>query len=245
MLVPTPAAFYDEFKQRFGIRAIQSLYALTDVGVVSITMSADPESKRLSAGKPNHRFDVQIVGEEDEPLPVGTTGEIVVRNREPWIMPRGYYNDWERTVTAWQNLWFHTGDRGYFDEDGYLYFVDRKKDAIRRRGENISSYEVEQIILKHPSVRDAAAYPLASEHSEDEVAVSVIVREGYELSEKQLIEHCRDNMPYFMVPRYLEFTETLPCTMTGKVEKYKLQQSASNRIDEIWDREKAGIKISR
>jgi len=245
MLVPTPAAFYDEFKQRFGIVAIQSLYALTDVGVVSITTSADPESKRLSAGKPNHRFDVQIVGEEDEPLPVGTTGEIVVRNREPWIMPRGYYNDWERTVTAWQNLWFHTGDRGYFDEDGYLYFVDRKKDAIRRRGENISSYEVEQIILKHPAVRDAAAYPLASEHSEDEVAVSVIVREGSELSEKQLIEHCRENMPYFMVPRYLEFTETLPCTMTGKVEKYKLQQSASNRMDKIWDREKVGIKISR
>ena len=245
MLVPTPAAFYDEFRQRFNIETIQSVYALTDVGVVTITTRHDPPTKRLSAGRADKRFEVKVFGPNDEDLAPGDIGEIVVRNRESWVMPRGYYKDPERTAAAWQNLWFHTGDRGYLDQDGFIYFVDRKKDAIRRRGENISSYEVEQLVLSHPSVKDIAAYPVPSKESEDEVAVSVVRREGHELTELQLTEHCRANMPYYMVPRFIEFVDALPLTMTGKVEKYKLVQDFDERVSRIWDREQAGIKISR
>jgi carnitine-CoA ligase len=245
MLVPTPSAYYDEFKKRFNIETIHSVYALTDAGVVTITSRLDPDSKRMSAGRADRRFDVRIFDDNDVELAPGQTGEIVIRNREPWVMPRGYYNDAERTLAAWQNLWLHTGDRGYMDQDGYLYFVDRKKDAIRRRGENISSYEVEQLVLSHPAIKDVAAYPIPAEESEDEVAISVVRREGHGLTEEQLIEHCRDNMPYFMVPRYVEFLDALPLTMTGKVEKYKLVQDFAARKNDVWDREQHGIKITR
>ena len=151
----------------------------------------------------------------------------------------------EATVEANRNQWFHTGDRGYLDEDGYLYFVDRKKDAIRRRGENISSYEVEQIVLGHAAVEDAAAYAVRSEMSEDEVMVSVTLKHGATLDPADLIRYCADNMAYFMVPRYVEILPELPRTMTEKVEKYKLKESAQARLNEIWDREAAGIVVNR
>ena len=147
----------------------------------------------------------------------------MVRTREPWIFAQGYYNMPEATARTNRNLWFHTGDRGYLDADGYIYFVDRKKDAIRRRGENISSYEVEQIILKHPAVLDVAVFPVTSEHSEDEVMATVVLREGQSLAPAALIDFCQSNMAYFMVPRFLEFAAQLPKTMTEKVEKYKLR----------------------
>ncbi|MGZ5130084.1 MAG: AMP-binding enzyme [Caldimonas sp.] len=163
----------------------------------------------------------------------------------PWLHAQGYYNMPEATARTVRNLWFHTGDRGYLDADGYVYFVDRKKDAIRRRGENISSFEVEQIILKHPAVLDVAAFPVASEHSEDEVMVSVVLREGAKATEAELTEHCRENMAYFMVPRFIEFVAELPKTMTEKVEKYKLRADAEKRLAALWDREKSGIVVKR
>ena len=173
------------------------------------------------------------------------TGEIVVRSTMPWLYAQGYYNMPEANVRTYRNLWFHTGDPGYLDEDGYIYFVDRKKDAIRRRGENISSFEVEQIILKHRAVLEVAAFPMNSEHSEDEVMVSVVLREGQTLSEAELIEHCKENMAYFMVPRFVEFLAALPKTMTEKVEKYKLKADAEKRLAKVWDRDKSGIVVKR
>ena len=188
---------------------------------------------------------LRVVDDDDFELPAGAVGEIVVRNKTPWVHAQGYYNMPEATAGARRNLWFHTGDRAYLDDDGYIYFVDRKKDAIRRRGENISSYEVEQLILKHSAVLEVAAFPVTSEHSEDEVMVSVVPREGAILNEVELIEHCRDNMAYFMVPRFVEIVAELPKTMTEKIEKYKLREAAETRLREIWDREKAGIIIKR
>jgi carnitine-CoA ligase len=244
MVVPTPREFYHEFEQRFGLK-FTSLYALTDACVIAITRSDDHPAKWASAGRPCDAVEVRIVDDADFEVPRGQVGEIVVRGKEPWIMCQGYYKMPEATLAAWRNLWFHTGDRGYMDQENYLYFVDRKKDAIRRRGENISSFEVEQIILKHPSILDVAAFPITSEHSEDEVMVSIVLREGGTLSEVQLIEFCNRNMPYFMVPRYVEIVNALPKTMTEKVEKYKLRASAETRLSAIWDREKAGIVIKR
>ena len=151
----------------------------------------------------------------------------------------------QATLEAWRNLWFHTGDRGVLDADGWLTFVDRKKDAIRRRGQNISSFEVEQMILRHPAVQDVAAFPVASELSEDEVMVSVVVRPDRQLDEAALIEHCQVNMAYYMVPRYVEFRADLPRNASEKVMKYQLRADAEKKLASLWDREKAGIKVRR
>jgi crotonobetaine/carnitine-CoA ligase len=244
MVVPTPKQFYHAFEERFGIK-FTSVYALTDCGMVTVRGPDDPPSKWESGGKPAPYCETRIVDDDDFELPRGTPGEIVVRTKEPWIFAQGYYNMPASTTSTLRNLWFHTGDRGWMDEDGYIYFVDRKKDAIRRRGENISSFEVEQMILMHPAVLDVAAFPVHSEHSEDEVMVSVVLRDGARLTEAELVHHCNENMAYFMVPRYVEFLAQLPKTMTEKIEKYKLKQDAQGRLGEIWDREKAGIVVTR
>ena len=244
MVVPTPKQYFHDFEKRFGVK-LTSVYALTDCGMVTVRGPADPEEKWSSAGKACTDVEIRIVGEHDFELPRGETGEVVVRPSMPWIHAQGYYNMPEATASSRRNLWFHTGDRAYMDEDGYIYFVDRKKDAIRRRGENISAFEVEQIILMHPAVLDVAAFPVTSEHSEDEVMVSLLIREGKSITEAQLVEHCRENMAYFMVPRYIEIVAALPKTMTEKVEKYKLKQDAEARLASIWDREKLGIVIKR
>jgi crotonobetaine/carnitine-CoA ligase len=188
--------------------------------------------------------EVAILDDDDIPVPPGQPGEIVLRAREPWTTSQGYWKMPEATVAARRNLWFHTGDRGYLDEDGYLFFVDRKKDAIRRRGENISSWEIEQVLQGHPAVAEVAAYPVRAE-SEDEVMVSVVVRQQMTLDAPGLIAYCQAHMAYYMVPRYVEFVSALPRTMTEKVEKYKLRADAERRLTEIWDREKAGIVVRR
>jgi len=244
MVVPTPKQIYHQFEERFGIK-FTSVYALTDCGMVTVRGPADPPSKWESGGKPAPYCEMRIVDDDDFELPRGTPGEIVVRTKEPWIFAQGYYNMPAATTSTLRNLWFHTGDRGWMDEDSYIFFVDRKKDAIRRRGENISSFEVEQMILMHPAVLDVAAFPVHSEHSEDEVMVSVVLRDGASLTEAELVHNCNVNMAYFMVPRYVEFVAQLPKTMTEKVEKYKLKQDAQARLGDIWDREKSGIVVKR
>ena len=244
MVVPTPKQIYHQFEERFGI-TFTSVYALTDCGMVTVRGPADPPSKWESGGKATPYCDMRVVDDDDFELPRGTPGEIVVRAKEPWIFAQGYYKLPEATARTSRNLWFHTGDRGWMDEDGYIFFVDRKKDAIRRRGENISSFEVEQMILMHPAVLDVAAFPVNSEHTEDEVMVCVVLREGARLTEAELVYHCNENMAYFMVPRYVEFLPQLPKTMSEKVEKYKLKQAAEGRLGEVWDREKAGIMVKR
>jgi crotonobetaine/carnitine-CoA ligase len=205
----------------------------------------DPPGKWGAAGKACEFNEIRVVDDEDFDLPCGQTGEILVRTTLPWHSAQGYYNMPQATLSAFQNLWFHTGDRGYLDEDGYIYFVDRKKDAIRRRGENISSFEVEQIILKNPAVLEVAAFPVTSEYGEDEVMVSVVLGANRALSEVGLIEYCKENMAYYMVPRFIDFVSELPKTMTLKVEKYKLKADASQRLPDVWDREKAGIVVKR
>jgi crotonobetaine/carnitine-CoA ligase len=244
MAVPVPGPFYEGFEKRFGL-ALTSIYALTDFGLITFKGPDAPREKLLSAGPVRPEIELRIVDEDDMPLGTGEVGEIVLRAREPWFNPLGYYNMPQATLAAWRNLWFHTGDRGYLDQDGWLYFVDRKKDAIRRRGQNISSFEVEQMILRHPAVQDVAAFAMPSEMSEDEVMASVVLRPGERLSEAELIEHCQENMAYYMVPRFVEFRAELPRNASEKVLKYKLREEAEARLAELWDCQKAGIAIRR
>ena len=233
--VPTDAL---GFQERFGLRII-STYGLTDYGLGCIFTLADPPSKLGSAGRVRRGMRLRIVDENDQPLPPGEAGEIVMRSAYAWNTSPGYYKMPAETLASRRNLWFHTGDRGYFDPDGYLFFADRKKDAIRRRGENISAFEVEQAIASHPSIEDVAVFAVASPLGEDEVACAIVLAPGASLAEADLVAHCRKNLSYFMVPRYVRFVEDLPRSQTHKVEKYKLRQDAEGNRERYWDRDKA------
>lgn len=243
MIVPMPR-FAPEFAERFNL-AMYSTYALTDFGYLTFLTPADPLDKWQSAGRPQPDLEVAILDDDDFPVPPGQPGEICARPRLPWVAAQGYFDMPEATVAAWRNLWFHTGDRGLLDADGYLFFVERKKDSIRRRGENISAHEVEQIIAQHLAVREVAAFAVDSEMSEDEVMVSVVRREGHTLDEATLVQWCGEQMAAFMVPRYVEFISELPRTPTEKVEKYRLRDAARANRGALWDRERAGIRIAR
>jgi crotonobetaine/carnitine-CoA ligase len=244
MIVPLSRESYREVSERFGVR-VTSLYAMTETFAVTMFTPDDPEHKGASAGKPRGLAELQIVSDEDDPLPAGDVGEICVRPCERGIIMSGYYKMPEATVRDTRDLWLHTGDRGRIDSDGYLYFVDRKKEAIRRRGENISAYEVEMLIAKHPSVLEVAAVPVASELSEDEVMVFVVCRSGCVVGEEELVRFANHNMAHFMVPRFVHFIEALPKTASEKIEKYKLKTWAEQNRATLWDREAVGLKLER
>ena len=244
MLVPLSPDVYREVSERFGVQ-VTSLYAMTETFAVTMFTPDDPVGKGSSAGKPRGLSELLIVSDEDDPLPIGEVGEICVRPREPGIVMSGYYKMPEATVRDTRNLWLHTGDRGRIDQDGYLYFVDRKKEAIRRRGENISAYEVEMLIARHPSVLEVAAVPVTSELSEDEVMVYVVCREGCSVSAEDVVRFANQNMAHFMVPRFVHFIDALPKTASEKIEKYKLKTWAEQNREALWDREALGLKLER
>jgi crotonobetaine/carnitine-CoA ligase len=182
---------------------------------------------------------------DDNGVEVGpyTPGELLVRPLKPNSILLEYYNMLEKTIEAWRDLWFHTGDFLYYDEDGYFHFVDRKKDALRRRGENISSFEVEKVINAHPAVLESAAVAAKSEMGEDEVMVCLRLKRGKKLEPEALMAYCEEQMAHFMIPRYLRYMTELPKTPTERVEKYRLREQGVT--SDTWDREKAGYKLKK
>lgn len=240
-MVPVPR-YAREFEERFGVKIVSG-YGLSDFAQVAAFTAQEPREKLGSAGRPRKGIQLRIVDDDDFEVPRGTPGEIIVRSDNLWNTSQGYYKMPEATLAAMRNQWFHTGDRAYLDADGYLYFVDRKKDSLRRRGENISAVEVEQAIAAHPAVLEVAVYPLPAENSEDEVAATVVLRAGAQLTGRELIEHCAGNMAYFMVPRFLDFAADLPKTLSHRVQKFKLVEGAQARRDTLFDREKEGIDL--
>jgi crotonobetaine/carnitine-CoA ligase len=237
---PAPAAIHAEFQERFGVKLLEG-YGMTETNIPLQTPYDAP--RRGSCGKPWGAFDVDIVDDDDWPVPPGVVGEIVTRPNLPWSMMSGYYRMPEKTAEAFRNLWFHTGDRGHKDEEGYFYFDDRKKDSIRRRGENISSYEIERLVDSHSSVLESAVVAVPADLGEDDVKMVVVLQPGADLRAEDLIAFCASRMAYFMVPRYVEFAAELPKTPNGKVQKHKLR--AEGLTARTWDREAAGLKINR
>ena len=210
------------FEARFNCRIVE-VYGATETGVVTMTPPGG-ERKIDSCGTPNTAtFDVMLADERDAPVAVGTVGEILVRPKRPFAMLTAYYNSPEATVEAFRNLWFHTGDNARADEDGYLYFVDRKKDAIRRRGENISSSEVEAVLNRHPAVLECAVIAAPSELGEDEVKAVVVLREGAAATPEELWAFSEEHMPRFWVPRFIELRAEMPKTPSQKIQKYLLR----------------------
>jgi crotonobetaine/carnitine-CoA ligase len=229
-----------QFHARFATE-IHTHFNMTEVSM-PIVSTANPTALG-SAGRPRKGVEVRIVDENDCELPAGAVGELVVRTDCPWAMSQGYASNPEATAAAWRNGWFHTGDGFRRDAEGNFYFVDRLKDAIRRRGENISSFEVESEVLAHPAVREAAAIAVKSDIAEDEVCAVVAIKEGTSFDPAELIEFLRPRMAHFMVPRYVRVVEALPRTPTAKIEKARLR--AQGLTLDTWDRESAGIVVKR
>jgi crotonobetaine/carnitine-CoA ligase len=244
MTVPVPREIYSEMQERYHL-TLTSVYAMTENFAVTLFTPDDPIEKVGSAGKSRGEALLKIVDDERQSIGVNEVGEICIKPTSDGLMMKGYYKMPEATVREFHEGWFYTGDRGYLDADGYLFFVDRKKESIRRRGENISAYEVELIISRHPSILEVAAVPVSSELSEDDVMVYVVLKPGETLTHSEVVYFAAENMSYFMVPRFVEFIEELPKTPSEKLEKYKLKKSAEERREQLWDREQEGIQIKR
>ncbi|WP_254699907.1 ATP-dependent acyl-CoA ligase [Trinickia violacea] len=235
-----PEQFHDPFTERCSIRLLDG-FGSTETNCVLGRGFSDQRPGwmgRVAAG-----FEARVVDEHDEPVPDGQTGELLLRATEPFAFATGYFGMPEKTVEAWRNLWFHTGDRVVRDADGYYKFVDRLKDAIRRRGENISSYEVEQTLLSHPDIETAAVYAVRSELAEDEVMAAVVLKAGSTLTPAALVAYCEPRLAYFAIPRFIEFMRDLPKTENGKIQKYKLRERGI--VSGTWDREAAGYHLKR
>lgn len=230
-------------EERWGLKMVCN-YAMSELFPVAVLGPGEGYDKPGTSGTPAPGAELKIVDEHDCELPRGQTGEVVVRPLEPWTAFTEYYGKPEATAAAFRNLWFHTGDRAYVDEDDHFHFVDRSKDAIRRRGENISAHEIEMILATHAKVVEVAAVPVPSELGEDEVAVYV-VRSDEELSEQELLRHACENMAYYMVPRYVRFVEDLPKTPTHKIAKYEVRERAVVEHGSLWDRDAHGIVVTR
>lgn len=216
-----PAAAGQAFLQRTGVPLLEG-YGSTETNFVIATRPGEPSRGVMGWVRPG--FHARVVDEHDVPLPPGSAGELVLRADEPFAFATGYFGMPEKTVEAWRNLWFHTGDRVLQEPDGAFRFVDRLKDAIRRRGENISSYEVEQVLLSHPAVAEAAVFPVRSELAEDDVMAALVPRPGVHLDVAEVWRHCETRLAYFAIPRYLDVVADLPRTENGKVQKYRLRE---------------------
>ncbi len=235
-----------QLRERFGIPKFNELFGMTEVNLPVWRPLDAPDEAGCSGKVWDEYFEVIIADPEtDEELPVGSVGEILVRPKEPFCFMQGYNGMPDRTVETWRNFWFHTGDAGRMDERGFLWYIDRIKDTIRRRGENISSYEVEAVLLEHPAVEEVAAVAVkAEEGGEDEVLACLILNHDVDTPKpEEILDFCVPRMPYFAVPRYIEYLDEIPKTPTQKIQKNKLRERGLT--DTAWDREAVGYKVRR
>jgi crotonobetaine/carnitine-CoA ligase len=239
MMIPL-ADDWRTFAERFGT-TVWTLFNMTEINV-PIVSEPDP-AVQGTCGKLRPQVEARIVDEHDCELPAGQVGELILRTDAPWALNSGYFKDAEATARAWRNGWFHTGDAFRRDDEGNYFFVDRMKDAIRRRGENISSFEVEVEIIAHPDVREVAVVAVPNETSEDEVLAIVAPVPGRTIDPVQLLEFLRPRLAHFMLPRFIRVLDELPRTPTQKVEKHVLRSWGITA--DTWDREKAGVRVSR
>lgn len=240
---PMPPEVDAILRERFGLATFSNAYGTTEVSLVSWLPPGVP-ARAGSAGVVNSdSFDVRIFDDDDVELPIGSQGEIVVRPRRPLLMFSGYWRNPAATVRDSRNHWWHTGDVGRIDADGYLYFVDRKADYLRRRGENVSTWEVEQTFHEHPAVADVAVVGVPSPVGEDDIKVTVVLKADVSMTEQELWTWSLDHLPRFAVPRYVEFRDDLPRSETGRITKAPLR--AEGVTARSWDFEAAGLVIPR
>jgi carnitine-CoA ligase len=222
-----------DFNRRFGT-TVNTVFNMTEISSpIEADYSETTTMPVTACGRTRSGYELRVVDEHDRELPRGQLGELIVRADEPWVLNAGYFNMPEKTAEAWRNGWFHTGDGFIQDADGWFHFVDRQKDAIRRRGENISSMEVEAHVNTHPCVLESAAIAVASEWGEDEVKIVVVCKPSMMIDPTSLHTYLLGIMPRFMLPRFIEFVEALPKTPTEKVRKVALREAGVT--DSTWD----------
>lgn len=222
----------EAFERRFGVRLVEA-YGMTEIGLP--IYSGFPERREGAAGKVHPDWEMAIVDELDCPVPSGEAGELVFRPKRPWLITPGYVGQPGATVEATRNLWFHSGDVGRQDEDGYVFFIDRRKERIRRLGENISSFDVESLVSSHPDVRECAALAYPAAMGEDDVRIVVVKAAESTLAAGALYDWLTGAMPKYMLPRYIEFVDSLPRTPTNKIEKFQLKEVGLGAA--AWDRD--------
>ncbi|MCV7411988.1 ATP-dependent acyl-CoA ligase [Mycobacterium florentinum] len=236
---PIDASSYHDIEKRYGCRIV-TMYGMTEAFPIAVKGVAD-EGVPGTSGRPNPNFDVRIVDDDGNPLPVGTVGEIACRPRYPHVMSEGYVGR-DAQVDPHPE-WFRTGDLGRLDADQNLTYLDRIKDSLRRRGENISSAEVERVVMGHPAVAEAAAIGVPSELGEDDILLVVALRPDAVLDCAELLDFCAGRMPYFCVPRYVDQVNELPKNVIGRVRKDLLRSKGLS--SEVWDREEYGYIVKR
>ncbi len=228
--------------ERFGCRVFSQMYGQTETGAITFTPVGE-DAPPGTVGRPSPHFEVSLRDDADRPVGTGEVGEIAVRPVEPHSLFDGYWRRPAETVSSWRNLWHHTGDLARRDEDGLLWFVDRKSDAIRRRGENVSSMELEQAIGRHPAVAEVAVHAVPAELGEDDIKACVVAADGADPAPERLFEHFREELPYFAIPRYVELVESLPRNATMRVRKHRLRDRGVTA--DTWDLEELGLAVPR
>lgn len=230
-----PPDLWRAFEDRFQLTILEA-FGLTETA--TLCLANPPDDIRVGrVGKPVGWSEVRIEREDGTEAPDGEAGEIAIRSRRKNTMFMAYYHNEEATAAAMKGGWFHSGDRGRRDGDGYIEFIDRLKDSIRRRGENISSFEIEQIVNSHAAVAESAAVGVPSDLGEEDVMVVVVEKEGDSVDPEELIQYCEERMADFMVPRYVQLREALPKTATQRVQKYQLREAG---VSGAWDRSASG-----
>lgn len=244
LAIPVAEEWGAAMQERFGV-VLRQGFGMTEVNMVTYSDLDDPVMAGCAGLPLSDFFDVIVADPDtDHELPRNEVGEILVRPKVPFCFNLGYFKMPEKTVEAWRNLWFHTGDAGRMDTEGRLFFVDRIKDRIRRRGENISSFELEQALNEHPAVVESAAVGLRVEGAggEDEIKV-VLAIDGPDLDPSEFLDWCVPRMPRHTVPRYLEFVSELDKTASGKIRKQAIRDAGVT--DDTWDRESVGYVVRR
>ena len=236
-----PAELVEQFERRYDV-AVLDVYGMTETG--PITAITWDRRRPGSCGPPVPWYEVRVVDDHDVDVPAGEMGEIVVRPKRNHVMMEGYWNNPQATVKALRNLWFHTGDLARRDEEGFLWFIERGTDSIRRRGENVSAWEIERVLADHPELLEAAVFGVPSELGGQEVMVAVVARPGLEITPEALLDYCTGKMPHFAVPRYVRVMDKLPRSHAQRVLKQELK-AAGVTAPGVWDREDAGYVVKR
>jgi crotonobetaine/carnitine-CoA ligase len=240
---PMPVEVDDIMKNRFGLTTFSAAYGVTEASLISWQPPGGYNKPNAAGVINNEYFDVRIFDDEDNELPRGSRGEIVIRPKRPDVMFTGYWGRPDVTVETSRNWWYHTGDVGIIDDENFLFFVDRKADYLRRRGENIASFEVESIIMGQGQIADVAVHAVPSPMSEDDLKITATLVDGANLTEEELFLWCVEQLPYFALPRYIEFRKELPRSPVGRVLKRELRDEGATAAS--WDLEASEVKFEK
>ncbi|CBL45571.1 Putative fatty acid CoA ligase [gamma proteobacterium HdN1] len=244
-MIPMPEALLKPFSERFDVELLPMGYGQSEAMVIGSTANAIGKVPFSSLGLPLDDMELALLDDDNQPVPVGEVGEICIRCLKPHIIFNGYFDDESATASAYTGDWYHTGDLGRLDGNGAYWFVDRKRDALRYAGRNLSTMEVEMVVRKHPDVKDVAAFGVPSKEveSESELKINVVLKPDAKVTYEAMAKFINDNAPYYFVPQYMEFVETLPYTPNNKVQKFRLRELGIT--PQTWSLKQSEYKVKR